>query len=157
MKYNLAQILDMQKVEELLKSYTKATGLVSALVDSKGIILSKSGWQQICTEFHRVHPQSAKNCKLSDTTLANRLNAGNKFNVYKCLNGLIDIAVPIIVDNQHLGNLFTGQFFFEEPDFLFFKKQAKKFGYNESEYLKSLSKVPILSESDIKNKLDFFS
>jgi len=157
MVYELSQILDLNKVEDLLKSYTKATGLVSALLDCNGNVLSKSGWQKICTDFHRVHPVSANNCRISDTTLANRLNAGSKFNVYKCLNGLVDIAVPVIVDGQHLGNLFTGQFFFEEPDLEFFKKQAKKYDFEENTYFSALKKVPVLSESDIRSKLDFLS
>ncbi|MCU4162786.1 PocR ligand-binding domain-containing protein [Carboxylicivirga caseinilyticus] len=157
MQYDLKKIIDVEKVEKLLETYTKATGLVSALLDLEGNILSKSGWQSICVNFHRINSDTAKNCKISDTLLANQIREGGEYNVYKCLNGLIDVAVPILVDGQHVGNLFTGQFFFESPDITFFNKQSKKYGFNEESYLNALSKVPVLSEEDVKIKLEFLS
>jgi len=38
---------------------------------------------------------------------------------------LVDVAVPIVIKGEHIANLFSGQFFLEEPDRGFFKKQAK--------------------------------
>lgn len=155
MQYDLKKILDVQKVEKLLETYTKATGLVSALLDLEGNILCKSGWQSICLNFHRINPETAQNCKISDTHLANQISIGGKYNVYKCLNGLIDVAVPIFVEKQHVGNLFTGQFFFKQPNVSFFNKQSEKYNFNKKEYLNALSKVPVLSESEVKIKLEF--
>ena len=123
--------------------------------DVEGHILSQSGWKDICTLFHRVNPQTAKNCRTSDTVLANKLNEGGKFNVYKCLNGLVDVAVPLIVDGQHLANLFTGQFFFEPPDLQKFKEQAERFHFDSSAYMKALSDVPVIKEEDIRSRLMF--
>ncbi|MBI9061799.1 MAG: PAS domain S-box protein [Marinilabiliaceae bacterium] len=155
MTYNLSHILDFKKIKKLLESYTKASGLACSLLDHEGNILCKSGWQRICAEFHRVHSETLKNCRISDIELAKRLESGGKFNVYKCLNGLIDVAVPITVYDQHVGNLSAGQFFFERPDVSFFKKQARKYGFDEKEYLSVVSQVPVLSEADIRKKLDF--
>ncbi|WP_080787616.1 PocR ligand-binding domain-containing protein [Aneurinibacillus migulanus] len=39
-------------------------------------------------------------------------------------------------------------FFYKEPDIDYFRRQAQEFGYNENEYLKTLSKVPILSPEE---------
>jgi ligand-binding sensor protein len=44
---------------------------------------------------------------------------------------LIDNAAPIIIEGKHLGNFFTGQFFLEQPDLEFFKKQALYYGFDE--------------------------
>jgi len=68
---------------------------------------------------------------------------------------LIDIAIPIIIEGEHFGNLFTGQFLFEKPDTDFFRKQAHKFGFDEVSYLKALAKVPIIDEKDVKQYTDF--
>ena len=61
-------------------------------------------------------PETSKKCTISDTLLAGKMEAGEKYHFYKCLNGLIDVAVPIIIKGEHIANLFSGQFFFEEPD-----------------------------------------
>src|SRR5690606_26613293 len=119
----------------LLEGFYKSTGFVTAILDLEGNILSRSGWRQICTEFHRVNPVTAKNCWISDTELANKMALGEKIHFYKCLNGIIDIAIPIVINDEHIANLFTGQIFFEKPDVGFFKKQAEKYGFNEKIYL----------------------
>jgi len=155
MTTNLRHLIDFGKVEVLLEGFNKTTGFVTAIVDLDGNILSKSGWSQICTEFHRVNPDTSKKCNISDTELANRMVEGEKYHFYKCLNGLVDVVVPIVINGEHIANLFSGQFFFEEPDKSFFLEQATKYGFDEKEYLDALSKIPIIPEEKVKTAMDF--
>ena len=74
---------------------------------------------------------------------------------YKCLNGLIDISVPIEIEGRHIANLFTGQFLYETPDEEFFSKQAERYGFNKKQYFKALKKVPVFSWEEIEAKLAF--
>lgn len=124
MKIDLLGLIDFEKVGTLLEGFNKTTGFVTAILDLKGKVLSQSGWRQMCTDFHRVNPETSKKCTISDTVLAAKMAKGEKYHFYKCLNGLIDVAVPIVINGEHVANLFSGQFFFEEPDRMFFKKQA---------------------------------
>jgi len=119
--------MDFEKVDALLEGFNKSTGFVTAIIDIEGNILSKSGWRQMCTRFHRIHPETSKKCITSDTKLANRFFEGEKYHFYKCLNGLVDVAVPIVINGEHIANLFSGQFLFEKPEITFFKKQAKRY------------------------------
>jgi PAS domain S-box-containing protein len=80
---------------------------------------------------------------------------GEKYHFYKCLNGLVDVAVPIVINKEHVANLFSGQFFFEEPDRAFFKKQAEKYGFDEKKYFEALEKVPVVSTEKVKTAMDF--
>jgi PAS domain S-box-containing protein len=155
MKYHLTQIYDIENLQKLCDSFTNINGIVTAILDLEGNVHVKTGWQPICTQFHRINKDTAKRCTESDTILAGQLKEGRKYNIYKCKNGLYDAAIPIIVNKQHVGNFFTGQFLTEEPDIAFFKKQAKKYGFNETEYIKSLHKVPVFSETKIKKNLEF--
>lgn len=154
-KINILNLIDFEKVNNLLEGFNKTTGFVTAILDLDGNVLSKSGWRQICTQFHRVNPGTAKNCTTSDTVLANELGNGEKYHFYKCLNGLVDVAVPIIIKGEHIANLFSGQFFFEEPDISFFKKQAKKYDFNEQKYFEALENVPVVSKEKVKIGMDF--
>ena len=97
---------------------------MTAILDLEGNVLSKSGWRKICTNFHRVNSGSNSNCLVSDTLLAN-MSTHNEFNLYKCHNGLYDVAVPLKVDGIHAANIFTGQFFMEPPEMQFFFASGK--------------------------------
>lgn len=127
-EYKFSELIDIDELQSLLESFYTATGFGSAIVDLEGEILTGTGWSDICTKFHRVHPVTRKKCIESDTVLATELKNGEGYHIYKCKNGLIDVAVPIIIEGIHMGNLFTGQLLFEAPDGEFFKKQAKEFG-----------------------------
>jgi len=155
MKINILDIIDFEKVDTLLEGFNKSTGFVTAILDLNGNVLSKSGWRQMCTEFHRINPETSKKCTISDTELAGKLAKGEKYHFYKCLNGLVDVAVPIVINGEHIANLFSGQFFFEEPDLKYFKRQAKEYGFNEEKYLESLEKVPVLAKEKVLVAMDF--
>lgn len=155
MKTKILDLIDFEKVDTLLEGFNKSTGFVTAILDLDGNVLSKSGWRQICTEFHRINPQTARQCTISDTLLANKMAEGEKYHFYQCLNGLVDVAVPIVIKGEHIANLFSGQFFFEEPDRLFFEKQAETYRFNKEIYLKALGKVPVVSKEKVLVAMDF--
>jgi len=155
MKINILDLIDFGKVDILLEGFNKSTGFVTAILDLDGNVLSKSGWRQICTEFHRINPETSKRCTISDTELAGKLAEGEEYHFYRCLNGLVDVAVPVVINGEHIANLFSGQFFFEEPDRKFFIQQAEKYGFNENVYLEALEKVPVVSKEKVKTVMDF--
>ncbi|MBN2268390.1 MAG: PocR ligand-binding domain-containing protein [Acholeplasmataceae bacterium] len=155
MKKDILKYIDFNRFNILLEGFNKSTGFVTAILDIEGNIISKSGWRHICTDFHRVNTETSKNCKISDTVLANDVSRDKKYSIYKCHNGLIDIAVPIIIQGEHIANLFTGQCFLEKPNINFFVDQAKKYGFDEKAYLKSLKEVPIVTEKQIEDIIDF--
>ncbi|WP_281085515.1 PAS domain S-box protein, partial [Methanosarcina acetivorans] len=76
----------------------------------------------------------------------------------RCKNNMWDVATPIVVGGQHVGNIFSGQFFFEdEPlDYELFRAQARKYGFNEEEYIAALEKVPRLSREYVDTVMSFF-
>lgn len=155
MKTTHLEYLDFERVNSLLEGFNRSTGFVMAILDLDGKVLSKSGWRRICTEFHRVNPKTSARCIASDTILAQKISEGEKYRYYTCLNGLVDVAVPIVIRGEHVANLFSGQFFFEEPDMDFFKAQAVKYGFDEHSYFDALRDVPVVSQEKVKVIMDF--
>ena len=153
----LTDLLDISELQGLCESYTAVTGAVTALLDLEGTILVSTGWQDICSRFHRVNPLTAKRCRESDTLLAGKLAHGEPYNVYKCKNGLVDVAVPIIIGGEHVANFFTGQFFFGTPDRNYFVQQAREFGFEQVAYLDALNRVPTFSEQQVESMMAFFT
>jgi signal transduction histidine kinase len=150
-------LVDINAVRGLCQSFTALTGAVTAILDLEGTILVATGWQRICTQFHRVCPQTAARCRQSDTILAGRLQTGERYNVYRCQNGLVDVAVPIEVGGEHIANFFTGQFFFNAPDIDYFRRQAREFGFDESGYLTALAQAPVFTEAYVHKMMDFLT
>ncbi len=158
MEKHISEVININKLQSLLEKFTAATGITGASVlDKKGNVLAAVAWQDICSKFHRTHAGSCKNCLVSDTVLASKIKNGEHYSIYKCLNGMTDVAMPIIVHNKTIGTLFIGQFLSEEPNIDFFKEQAKKYNYNEKEYLKALSKVQIIKDDEVKKKIELLS
>jgi PAS domain S-box-containing protein len=69
------------------------------------------------------------------------------------------IATPIMVGEQQVGNIFSGQFFFDdEPlDYELFRSQARKYGFDEEEYIAALEKVPLLSREAVDTGMAFLT
>ena len=155
MKTRILDLIDFERINTLLEGFNKTTGFVTAILDLEGNVLSKSGWRNICTDFHRINVLTAKKCATSDTELANKMAEGEKYHFYKCLNGLVDVAVPLVIQGEHVANIFSGQFFFEEPDRDLFVKQAKKYNFDNEKYMKALADVPVFSEERVRPAMDF--
>jgi PAS domain S-box-containing protein len=152
---SLKDLLDIPTFQKLSDNFSQLTGMTIAFLDLTGEILIASGWQKICTEFHRKNPTTALRCLESDTILAGQLSKESKYNIYKCKNGLVDVAVPIILEGTHVGNLFAGQFLFEPPDIDFFSRQAEEFGFDKKLYLDELLQVPVFSMERVKQAISY--
>ncbi len=153
----LAEIVDIEAIQSLMDNFFKLTHIPIGLNDLKGNVLVGTGWQDICTKFHRVHPETCKHCVESDINLSSGVAPGG-YKLYKCKNNMWDVVTPIIVEGQHVGNIFSGQFFFDdEPlDYELFRSQARKYDFNEKEYIAALEKVPRLSRESVTSSMAFF-
>ncbi len=156
--FELVDIIDTDELQSLMNDFYNISNIGMAIADLSGKILVSTGWQDICTKFHRRNPESIRNCIESDTLLSNGVEPG-KYKLYKCANNLWDMSTPIFLGSRHVGNLFLGQFFFddEEPDYNLFRMQAVKYGFNIDDYLAALDKVPRWSRVKVETAMTFYS
>jgi PAS domain S-box-containing protein len=155
MNYKLEDLVDIKLFQALQDKLNKIYNFPSAVIDNDGKILVATAWQDICTKFHRQNPLTEEECVKSDKYILNHLDEANPAVSYRCPHGMIDNAIPIIINGKHLANFFTGQFFLEPPNINFFKKQAKKYNFDEKEYLEAVAKVPIWSQEKLDKYLGF--
>lgn len=155
---HLSDIIDLEEFQKLLDQFYEITKIGAAIVDLQGRVLVAVGWQDICIKFHRKNPITLKNCIESDIHLS-RPGKQGEFKVYKCKNNLWDISSPIMIGDKLAGNIFLGQFFFEddEVDIEVFRKQAKDYGFDEKEYLTALEKIPRWSREKVHKAMSFYS
>jgi len=153
----LDELVDLEELQTLFSSFCESVGIAAAIIDLEANVLASSRWQPACTKFHRINPESCARCIESDTELAVKLQDGQDFTMYKCKNGMTDCASPIIVEGQHLANVFIGQFHLGPPDLEFFRKQAQQFGYPEAEYLQAIAEAPVADEKRLPVILGFLT
>ncbi|WP_295434923.1 CHASE domain-containing protein [uncultured Thiodictyon sp.] len=154
---DLADIIDCRELQSLMENFFRLTNLAVALLDLKGKVLVATGWQTICTQFHRGNPDTARNCLESDTLLSEGVAPGT-FRTHRCANGMRDVVTPIVIQGKHLGNLFLGQFFFDDepPDREGFRAQARRYGFDEAAYLAAYDQVPRWSRDKVTLVMHFF-
>ena len=153
----LPELLDMAIVQKLADANFVANGMPLGIIDAHdGAVLVGRGWQDICTQFHRVHPDSARRCRESDEYIKDHLSESAACE-YTCKNGLRDIGVPIVVSGEHVATLFLGQFFYEgeSPDRGFFMRQARAFGFDQDSYLAALDRVPSFSRRSVEDVVEY--
>jgi len=155
MNYTLKELLDIPRLRLLLDSLDEIHSMPSAIIDTEGTVLTATAWQDICTKFHRINHDTEKMCIESDRSIEASLGEKKQHVVYRCPMGLVDSATPIIVEGKHLGNVFTGQLFLGPPDEAQFIKQARQYGFDESEYLEAMRKVPVFPEEKLHKNLTF--
>ncbi|MBP2675674.1 MAG: sensory transduction histidine kinase, partial [Deltaproteobacteria bacterium] len=153
----LADLVDIPALRDLLDDFYAVARIPMSILDTEGRLLVGVGWQDICTRFHRADPVTSRNCLESDTILPAGLAQGES-RLYKCKNNLWDMATPIFVAGRHVGNILTGQFFFEDDsvDRELFRAQARERGFDESEYLAALDRVPRMSRETVDRGMAFF-
>jgi PAS domain S-box-containing protein len=154
---DLRSMIDVPQIQSLMDDFHDLTGYAVSILDLKGNILIATGWQDVCTNFHRVHPASNANCLESDLILSGGTPQGS-FRSYRCRNNMVDVVTPIYIGGKHVGNLFTGQFLYasEEVDWARFQAQAEAFGYPWEEYRAAIEKVPRLEKGEIEKLLLFY-
>jgi PAS domain S-box-containing protein len=157
MNHDIADLLNIPLLQSALDTLYDSTKIPSAIIDNDGKIHTGSGWQAICTKFHRVHPVAEKRCIESDLYISRHIHEANPSILYKCPHGLVDAATPIIIEGEHLGNVFTGQLFLEEPDLDFFRSQAVRYGFDVGQYLEAVKSVPIIPEKVLRKNLAFIA
>lgn len=153
---NISEIIDLPALQELMVSLYQATGISYALIDNDSKVLTAVGWQKVCAVFHRVNPDTCARCLESDKYILKHLHDG-PYVGYKCPNGLYDYCTPVIIDNEHVANIFTGQMFHHPPDMAYFRRQAKEFGFEEKPYLDAVGQVSIIPEERMPAVMAFLA
>lgn len=161
-KIKFSEIINVSLLKKMLENLYEATGIPIGILGLDDTIEISVGWQDICTKYHRVNQESCKHCVISDELSDEYIYEhimDKKYIEYKCLNNMWDIAMPIIISEEHIATVFLGQFFYEDEiiDIEYFRGQAIEFGFDEKEYLTALKKVPVFSKKKIDNIIEYYS
>ncbi|MDP8206158.1 MAG: PAS domain S-box protein, partial [Candidatus Electryonea clarkiae] len=154
--FELSNIIDVQELQSLMVAFFKITEMPVSILDLKGNVLAATRWQDICKQFHRVHPETCAACTESDLYFTESLMPG-EFVTYECNNHLWDMATPLMLGDKHVGNIYTGQFFYDDKvvDRQVFIDMVEKYGFDKESYLAALDRVPRISRARAKSMMEY--
>lgn len=155
--FNLDNILNYEKWQDLQESLAEVTQLAIITINYKGTPISThSKCTPFCQEI-RNHTQWSKMCEKCDSRAGLEATRNNKPYIYLCHFHIIDIAIPITIDDKYIGAVMAGQvrpvFSGTVPDLeqVLHLPDADKI-LNESHQLKSLyENIPTLDYDNIVN------
>jgi PAS domain S-box-containing protein len=153
----LQDLIEIETLTKLLENLYASTQIPSSIIDMTGEVLVSSFWPSICKDYNRVNSESCKLCIKNETK---NLDTIKPQTVYKCPHGLNETRFPIVIDGNHLANIFFGQFLTQEVNSETekgFRKRARKYGFDEEGYIAALYNVSVVNPEKIKLIMDFFS
>ncbi|PKO91515.1 MAG: diguanylate cyclase [Betaproteobacteria bacterium HGW-Betaproteobacteria-1] len=148
-QYRFSDLIDVPAFARMLESFFEATGIPNGVVDADGELLCLAAGENACTAFHRANPAAAESCRDSNIAIMHDLREGRVAGGL-CEHGLMDYATPVVIEGRQLATLFLGQVLHTPPDMEFFREHARKFGFDEEAYLKSIAAIPVVDKDQLQ-------
>ena len=148
----LSDIIDIVEIKSMMEDLYRITKVPAAIMDNNHNILVSNGMQEICIKFHWDHPEANSNCPAGGFGPHRSAEHG------RCNHYLYDVMLPIQVNERQLGYLLIGQFLLEDEEVETerFGDQARKYGFDEKEYLSALDKVPHINREAFEAAKSFY-
>ncbi len=107
--FDLDQLLDLARWQKLQDQLARVSNMAIITVDYKGNPITN---HSMCCPFCqsvRANPQLSKYCQICDSRAGLEAVRSQKPFIYLCHFNIIDIAIPITVDDKYLGAIMAGQ------------------------------------------------
>ena len=111
---NLKSILNLNKFQKIQDEIALATDLAVITVDYKGMPVTKHSRCSDLCKIVRATPMYSKMCEKCDSRGGIEATRMHRPYIYLCHMGIVDFAIPIIVENQYLGAIMAGQLLIQE-------------------------------------------
>jgi len=105
----LSEFLNLQRLQKLQDDLAKALGLAFVTVDYRGRpVTQSSGFVGFCSCMAN-HDQYGPLCSRCYAHAGLHATMAGKPYIYRCHAGLVEFAVPLLVDGRYLGSVMGGQ------------------------------------------------
>ena len=106
---NIGDVIDTKELQTLLEKWAKATDFAFVGVDVNGTpITRETNFTPFCQKM-RESAKFRERCYQCDACGGRKARKIGKAYVYICHAGLVDFAIPIILQGQYIGAILSGQ------------------------------------------------
>lgn len=149
-KLKLTDIISAHELQDLQDTFANASGVAALTVDLEHDVTKGSNFTDFCMKYVRGSSEGCKRCNQCDLNGGAEAKSTGKPSVYYCHAGLVDFAVPVIIDGEHVGSIIGGQVLTQKPDEHKFRRIASELNINPDEFISALRKVPIIPEKQLR-------
>ncbi|OPA73335.1 transcriptional regulator [Paenibacillus selenitireducens] len=158
-RFDLKRIIDLEKWDKLQDSLSLVSKMAILTVDYKGVPVSKHSHCQSFCQGVRQDAYLSQYCQKCDARGGLEAVRLNKPYIYLCHFNIIDIAIPIIIDNQYIGAIMAGQIKLRDADMPLLEQIVSRPSNAETDHkFKALKKdyqaLPVLSYEEVTTIAD---
>ncbi|HAS89586.1 MAG TPA: histidine kinase [Desulfovibrio sp.] len=107
--YELENLINIEMLQTVQDNFSDSVGFSLITVDTDGVPVTRpSGFSPFCSKV-RIYKRLRDQCQHCDRVGGRTAVKESKPTIYRCHCGLIDLAVPIILRDKHLGTILAGQ------------------------------------------------
>ncbi len=149
---------DKEKLSSLVESVYNITGIMFSIYDKNfnDICFAKASMCPFCEEV-RMNHELTKRCIECDIAALKKCKETKLRYEYKCHMGLMEVATPILYNNEILGFILFGQIT-DKTDMREIRYNsraiAKELGFSSDKLLNSISEIRVLSDKYISSVSD---
>jgi two-component system response regulator YesN len=160
LQMQLRDLVGEEILEQILSSFTKATGLRAVIVDrdGKNRITSKD-FPDDC-EFCTIIRSTELGCSKCEKSYARAGKESAKYGepyIFRCHAGLVAWAAPIMLDDEHVGSIICSQVLMWEPEEFFWqeiKEMCSSLNLDLEVLMEAAKKLEILSAERVQGAAD---
>lgn len=161
--FSLKDVLDIDRWQSLQDSLAFATRMAIITIDYKGApVTHHSNCSSFCTRV-RSDPSLIELCHKCDARGGLEAVRSDGPYVYYCHFGIIDIAIPIIIENKYLGAIMAGQVRLPKSknspklEYVFNPRNQDLIKNTLSIYNKEYHHIPVLSLEKINHVVEMLN
>ncbi|SCX75196.1 sensor histidine kinase [Alkaliphilus peptidifermentans] len=150
-KMHLRDITDIEILQEIQDGFARSTGLAAVTVDYKGRPVTEySNFSRFC-KLIREEGKCREACHRSDAYGGLEAARKEKPYIYRCHTGLVDFAIPIIINGQYMGSIMAGQVKIEEGELSRLDHIINETNHwkDNEEIMEAYNEIPLISYDKI--------
>ncbi|MDS1030191.1 PocR ligand-binding domain-containing protein [Bacillota bacterium LX-D] len=154
------EVAEIKVLQQILRSFSKATGLRAFIVDAQGeILVTSEGQDKYCDFCKLVRASSCgiSKCKRSYARAGFEASKYGQPYIFRCHAGLIEWAAPILIEDKYIGAIICGQVLMWEPEDFFWEEiedMTRGLDLDVSTLIESAKKLEVLSGEKIQAAAD---
>ena len=155
-KIKLTDLFKIDLLQELQDSFFLSNGISIGISDQNGVAITKHcSCNPFCSEYTKKTAEGLKRCQECDKQGAALAVEKGEPVLYNCHAGMLEFAVPIVVDGHILGAFHGGQVTDHSLDENVIRQLAVDLDLDEDEYLEAARKTPIVDRKYMENSATF--
>ncbi|HHY98339.1 MAG TPA: helix-turn-helix domain-containing protein [Firmicutes bacterium] len=114
---DFADVINIKALVQFQRIFYQLTGLPVSVCNSDFESITfypRAHRSQLC-RLVQASPEGLGRCRDSDRRAVGKAIEKNRPHIYRCHAGLVNVAIPLIVEGDHVGNILTGQVLTEPP------------------------------------------